>query len=435
MKQVRSLGLMTASALALAALGAYACSSDSSPPPAGSSGSSGRIGDASSDREVPPGDDGGDAAVADGDAASALPLGDIPTVDEPDIPCVTSTGTKTVLFAPDAGPNGAPPVTRVQTLGARRFAAGPITQGFVTFDADGAAPKLFNVMLGTTETTFTSEGTTIGAISLSPGTVDYQRYDDQGVATGALVSVASGIAAGPSRSWVASGGGGTFAVWASGGTLFAAGINAAGALAGPPFTLATNASSPKLAITYSGDKFAIAYSYTTAGTKSAARFVVASATGLASAPVNVGTADALEPVAITPTSAGFLMVVDAGGDDHVYTVPLDATGKVSGPAHRLLGGDLPWGLASHAGDAALVTMTNDVKMGNQEGPRASQLRPLDITGKPTGPWVCFDGRINAGQYQDMGILAEASGGYSVVYKSVADTSVLIRVDKSGTKAP
>ena len=431
MMRSRSLGLVTTSALALAfaGVGSYACSS-SAPPPAGSSSSSGGI-DASFDRDVVPAEDGGEGGRAD--TGTVLPLGDIPTIDEPTVACVTTAGAKTVLF-PGLAKSG-PPVTRVQTIGARRFASGVDTGGFITFDPLGTTPKLFNVTLGTTDTAFSSEGATIGAIALSTGKVDYQRYDGQGVATGGLVSVASGIAVGPSRVWVASGGGGTLAVWLSGTTLFAAATTAGGGLAGPPFTLATNAATPLVAITYSGDKYAIAYSYTAGAMASAARFVYASTTGLASTPINIGTAAAFEPVAITPTSAGFLLVVDAGGDEHIYTVPLDATGKLSGLAHRLLGGDLPWGLASHAGDAALLSLSNDVKVGTQEGPRTPQFRPLDITGKPTGPWVCLDGKVPAGLAQDMGILADATGGYSVVYKSPADATVLIRVDKLGTGAP
>ncbi|MDB4937637.1 MAG: hypothetical protein JWP87_4609, partial [Labilithrix sp.] len=205
--------------------------------------------------------------------------------------------------------------------------------------------------------------------------------------------------------------------------------------AGPAFTLATNATNPKVAITYAGDKYAIAYSYDSAGTSSAARMIFATSTGVSGAPTDVGTADALEPVAITPTSAGFVLVVDAGGDEHVYVVPLDATGTLSGPAHRLLGGDLPWGLASHGDDAALVVLTNDVKVGNTEGPRAPQFRPLDVTGKPTGPWVCLDAKVPSAFYQDMGILAEPGGGYAVVYKSPTDTTMLVRVDKLGVAAP
>lgn len=435
MKSLRALSVSPASAfllvLAGAGAGLYACSSDNPPASGSSSGSTSGGLDASIDRNLPPGEGGADAS---GDGGSALPLGDIPTVDEPDVPCVTTAGLKTELFPKTATTFGGPAVTRLQALGARRFAAGQSTQGFITFDAVGTTPKFFGVTLGTTETVFSSEGTTIGAFALSTGKIDYQRYDDQGVASGAVVPVATGIAAGPSRSWVASGGGGSLVVWPSGTTLFAAGVNAAGAAVGPVFTLATNVDSPKIAITYTGDKYAIAYA-SAAGISSVARFVYATGAGVVGAPVPIGTADALEPIAITPTSAGFLLVVDAGGDDHVYTVPLDATGKRSGLARRLLGGDLPFGLASHGNDVALVVLTNDIKVGNDEGPRAPQFRPLDVTGKPTGPWVCLDGRIPSTLYQDMSILAEASGGYSVVYKTPADTTMLVRVDKLGTSAP
>jgi hypothetical protein len=386
--------------------------------------------DASNDRGLLPSDD-----AAARDAGSALPLGDLPTIDEPDVPCVATTGPKTELFAKGDSGLGGPAVTRVQMLGSRRFAAGASTQGFITFDALGTTPKLFSLALGATETAFSSEGSTIGALAVSQGKIEYQRYDDQGAALGALVSLATGIAVGPPRVWVASGGGGSLAVWPSGSVLFAAGVTAAGAAAGPPFALASSAPSPKVAMTYAGDKYAIVYAYATTGAASAARFVFASPTGVLGTPVDLATAAGIEPVAITQTSSGFLLVVDAGGDEHVYTVPLDTTGKVSGPAHRLLGGDLPWGLASHGNDAALVVLTNDVKVGNDEGPRAPQFRPLDVTGRPTGPWVCLDARIDNGLYQDMGILAEANGGYSVVYKSPADSTVLVRVDKLGTHGP
>ena len=35
----------------------------------------------------------------------------------------------------------------------------------------------------------------------------------------------------------------------------------------------------------------------------------------------------------------------------------------------------------------------------------------------------------------MGVLAEAAGGYAVVYKAPANSTVLVRVDKLGTGAP
>ena len=432
MKSSRSLLRSSSSVVVLALAGAslYACSSSDGPPATGSS--SGTIPDASIDNRVPVSDGGTDAKT--GDASSALPLGDLPTVDEPDVPCVTTAGTKTELFAAGATTFGGPAVTRLQVLGARRFAAGPSTAGFITFDAVGTMSKFFGVTLGTSQSVFTSEGTTIGGIAVSTGKVDYQRYDDQGAASGALVSLVSGIASGPGNVWVASGSGGSLVVYPDGTTLKGAGITTGGALAGPPFTIATGVAAPHVALTYAGDKYAIAYSYDSGGA-SAARFVFASTTATMGAPVDLATGNAIQPVAITQTASGFLAVVDAGGDDHVYTVPLDATGKVSGLARRLIGGDLPFALASHGNDAALVVLTNDTKVGNVEGPRAPQFRPLDVTGKPTGPWVCLDARVPSTFYQDMSLLAEASGGYSVVYKSPTDTTVLLRTDKLGTGAP
>jgi hypothetical protein len=425
---------MSASALCLlvVAVGANGCSSDDRPPAAGSS--SGEPIDASFDRVVP-GDGGGDTdATPAGDGGSALPLGDLATVDEPDVPCVTSSGTKTQLFDKGDSGGGGPAVTHFYMLGSRRLAAGPNLQGFITFDATGTTPALVEQSLGSTSTLFTSEGTTIGGVGVSNGKVEYQRFDGQGAPSGGLVALANSIADGPAEGWGASGDGGTLAVWLSGTTLFGAGVTAAGAAAGPPFTIDTGIASAHVAITYANGKYAIAYAFA-AGTSAAAKFVYASLTGTTGAPVSLASAEAIEPVAIAPTSAGFIMVIDAGGDEHVYIVPLDTTGKVSGTAHRLLGGDLPWGLAAHANDAALVVLTNDTKVGTSEGPRAPQFRPLDITGKPTGPWVCLDGRISAGQNQDMAILAETDGSYSVVYKSVTDTTMLVRLNKLGTAAP
>lgn len=417
--------------LLLVSAGADGCSSSDKPGAAGSS--SGEIVEAGGDHDVQR-DDGGTDSPSAGDGGSALPLGNLVTVDEPDVPCVTTSGTKTQLFDKGDSGSGGPAVTRFDVLGTRRLASGPNLQGFITFDATGTTPKLFDASLGSVATLFSSEGTTIGGFGVSQGKVEYQRYDEQGAPNGGLVSLASGITNGPASGWSASGGGGSLAVWVSGSTLFAAGVTAAGVAAGPAFTVDTGIASAHVAITYSGGKYAIAYAFA-AGTTASARFVYATPAGLMGSPVNLASADAIEPVAIAPTSAGFLMVVDAGGDEHVYIVPLDKTGNVSGAAHRLLGGDLPWGLAAHADDAALVVLTNDVKMGPTEGPRAPQFRPLDITGKPTGPWVCLDGRISAGQNQDMAILAETDGSYSVVYKSVADTTMLVRLNKLGTTAP
>jgi hypothetical protein len=224
-------------------------------------------------------------------------------------------------------------------------------------------------------------------------------------------------------------------VWAAGDTLSAAGVTAAGASAGPAWTLATGGTTPQVAITHANGKYAIAYSFLGNDQKKTARLQLADAAGPSGPAVALtsGTGT-IEVVAITPTSKGFLLIFDGGGDDKVYAVPLDATGKVSGLARRLLGGDAPWAVASRGDDVALVTMSNDTKVNGNEGPRKPQFRALDTTGKPLGPWVCLDERVPSGQYQDMGVVAE-SNGYAVVYKSVADETALQRFDKLGTGTP
>ncbi|MDB4939111.1 MAG: hypothetical protein JWP87_6083 [Labilithrix sp.] len=381
------------------------------------------------------GDGGVDGGGDGGIVMSTEPIGDLPTVDEADVPCVKPGGTRTVLFPAGSGGSGGPAVRTAQLLGARRFGAGPNIEGFVTFDATGSAPQLFPVTLGTKQTSFSSEGTTIGALVLDDATVEYQRYDAMGVASGARVTLATNLAPAPDQGFITSGGGGSLAVWTTGDKLSAAGITTAGASAGAAWTLETAATSAKVALTYAGGKYAIAYSFLGADQKKVARFQLADATGASGAAITLtsGTGT-IDVVAITATPNGFLLVFDGGGDDKVYAVPLDATGKVAGVARRLLGGDSPWAVASLGNQVALVTMSNDTKVSGNEGPRKPQFRALDATGKPLAPWVCLDDRVPAGQYQDMGVVAE-SNGFAVVFKSVADETVLQRFDNLGTGNP
>ena len=427
--RLRRHGLVLAAALLVVPV-VVACSSDNPPAGGTSSGTPGFDATGGDSLAKP------DASTDGASTTSAEPLGNLPTVDEPDVPCVKGGGTRTLLFnAGDSG-NGGPAVTRVQSLGARRFAAGGNLPGFITFDATGAAPQLFPVALGTVQTAFSSEGDVIGAMALNASTVDYQRYDANGAAQGAPVTLATGIVS-PGALWMGSGGGGSLAAWSAGATLTAAGVTAAGAAAGAPWTLATGGTSARVVMAYANGKYAIAYSFSVS-TGTVARFQLADATGPSGAAVDILSAAAavgkVEVVAIVPTSKGFLLIFDRGADDLVYVVPLDASGKVSGPARRLLGGDAPWGLASRGDDVALVTMSNDTKVNGNEGPRKPQFRALDPAGVPLAPWVCFDERIATGQYQDMGVLAEPNG-YAVVYKTVTDETALQRVDKLGTGAP
>lgn len=373
-----------------------------------------------------------DGAVPLGDAtASTEPLGDLTTVDEPDVPCVPSGGTNVQLFP--AGGNGGPAVTLLQSLGAKRFATGPDLPGFITFDPAGTNPQLVNIPQGAVQTVLVSEGTTVGSMVAGNGTVSYQRYDAAGAATGNAVTLASNITPIPSAIWTASSTAGTLGVWAHGDTLSVAGVTTAGAAAGAAWTLATGGVSAHVAVATSNDKFMIASSFTQSGGTTAAQLQLATLTGPSGSAVPLTSSTvAIEVKSIVPTSSGYLLVVEGGGDNKVYLVPVNATGQVSGVARRLLGGDAPWALASRGDEVGLVTMSNDLVVNNvYPGPRRPMFRSFDATGKPLGPWVCLDDYIPVAQLQDMAIMTDGNG-YSVVYKTKSDATNLIRFDRLGT---
>ncbi len=410
-----------------------ALASCSSEKPAASGSTSGIGVPDSSASDSPIGDK--DTGIDSTSPTSPKPLGDLPTVDEADIPCVKAGGAKVKLFGAGTSGSGAPAVRNLQAFQTNRLGSGPLIEGFVVFGPDGATPQEVPIALGGKQSIFMSEGDTAGAMLLTGATVEYQRYNNLGVAQGSRVVLASGISPPANAEWMGTGAGGSLAVWFTGTTLQAAGVTTAGAAAGPAWTLATGVTGPiAVSMTYANGKYAIAYSYSV-GAKTDARFQLADATGPSGAavPLANGT-DGIVVSAITSTSTGYILLFDGGADDLVYVVPLDATGKVSGVARRLLGGDAPWAVASRGSDVALVTMSNDTKVSGKEGPRKPQFRSLDTTGKPLAPWVCFDDRVPAGQYQDMGVLAETTG-YAVVFKTVQDELALQRVDKLGTGAP
>lgn len=424
----RLLALRTASlALVLAAATVFACSSDR--PGAGTGSSSGQPFDGSSggpgdDQTAPPSDGGGD---------SGFPFGTIPTVDEPDIPCVTTTAPKTTLFtAADSGGLGGPPIQLVQSLGGGRFGSGPNFEGFITFDATGANPKQIASPFPGSLVAWVSLGTSVGAFVGDTG-LKFQKFDTNGVAQGAPVTIAAagdpviGVYAASDKS------GGAMVVWVANTTIHAAYINAAGALAGTPWTVASNASTVRVSMAARDDgKYMIVYSYTVATDTIQGTVQLADANGAVGTPRDLTKLfGQLFPAGVVATSAGWLLSFDAGGDDRVFLVPLNGNGDVVPPARRLLGGDQPWALASAGTSVGVVTMSNDTLVGGKEGPRKPQFRPVDSAGHPLGAWVCLDGPVPSKQYQDMGVVADGSG-WSIVYKSVADETVLMRTNLLGT---
>jgi hypothetical protein len=410
---------------------AEGCSSSDKPPPGSSSGAV--------PPPTPPGPTPPPNAVDGGDGgSSAVPLGDLPTVDEPNIPCTSTTAIPVSLFGAGDSGLGGPPVTNVQPLGGGRFASGVDLDGFITFDLTGSSPNLVSATLGSAGDTFASEGSTIGGFGIGGGAVTYQRYAANGTPSGSAVSLASGLTPSPGKIWSASGEGESLAIVQVGATLQAVGVTSAGTAAGAAFTIEAAAPSANVFLLRDSSAFVIVYSFetTAGGNATKARFARATTTALMGAPTDLfGAGESVSVAGVATTSAGYVLLFDGGGDDKIYAVPLDSSGKVSGVAHRLLGADYPRSASGNGGESVgIVSMSNDTMTGPMEGPRKPQFRALDKTGKPLAPWVCLDAPVPANQYQDLGVLAE-SNGWSVVYKTPADGTSLIRLNATGTAGP
>jgi hypothetical protein len=427
-RKVRTLRIASLGcALGLATV--FACSSDH--PPAGV-GSSGGPGDDSSS-----GGPGADQNSPDsGDASpSTVPFGNLPTVDEPDIPCVPTTAPKITLYtAADSGGLGAPPVQLLQSFGSGRFASGPNLPGYLTFDVAGTNPRQFSTAFPGAVVAYVSQGTNVGAF-VGDSAVTYQRYDANGATVGAPVSIAPAGAPVISLTAASDDAGGAMVVWAAGTVVKVAYITPAGTLAGTPWTLSPSASSVRVALAAKADKYLIVYAHTVAADTFGAVLQLADSNGAVGAPSDLAKIfGQLMPAGVAPTTPGWLLSFDGGGDDRVYLVPLTPTGAVAGPVHRLLGGDAPWALASAGTSVGVVSMSNDVITAGKEGPRAPRFRPVDATGHPLGPWVCLDNPVPPAQYQDMSVIADGSG-WSIVYKSPVNTTVLMRTNALGTAGP
>jgi hypothetical protein len=109
-------------------------------------------------------------------------------------------------------------------------------------------------------------------------------------------------------------------------------------------------------------------------------------------------------------------------------IPLDATGTVSGAAHRLVGSDIAWDVAVQGNQLGVVG--NQILYEDGGSTMDSRLfRPLDLTGKALGPWVCVGPPQPAGPV-DMAIDSDGTG-FAVVSQDPAGDEVLTRFNAMG----
>ncbi len=413
-----------ATAWALCAAGCG--SSTNNPPPLGDIDGGGR------DVYRPPIDASGlETGAPEGSTVEAGadggPLGGLMIIDEPDTPCTMKGGTSVTVFGADAGPLGAPPITSMQTVGTRRVGGGDLLQGFVTFGLDGSNPNPSVVSLGVAGTAFASQGTTIGAIGYAKDKVTYQQYDPSPAPVGPSVSLNTDTGSGaPLGLSMASGAAGTLAVWGEAGYTYVMGAG----VPPPPGTTATSfqiTAIPDLsqflssvAATSSG--FAVVWSTDppTGGTQ--AYFAATSLAATTLQPVPLATSGiSFSVTKLVATANGFALLLN-GTQSDFYVLPLDASGNVTGAAHHYLGSIEGWDMALQGSTLGVVATRSTGE---------PEFRPVDLTGAPTGSWVCLDAPVPGTLSQGLAIDVDGSSGFAVMYTSPAGEDVLVRFNTMG----
>jgi hypothetical protein len=277
-----------------------------------------------------------------------------------------------------------------------------------------------------------SEGSTIGAVGSDPTDVLYARFDPQGTALGPAITLVAHLGGSPTGVAIGGANGNSLVVWGSGGALYAQAINA-GSPAGVPFQLAANVYTTAVYATIAASATGYAIAWTgdpvQGATESALAF--ATATGVTGSPTVLTVSSlAFKVHRLVAISSGYVLLVDGApiGTDDVYVIPLDATGTVSGAAHRLVGSDIAWDVAVQGNQLGVVG--NQILYEDGGSTMDSRLfRPLDLTGKALGPWVCVGPPQPAGPV-DMAIDSDGTG-FAVVSQDPAGDEVLTRFNAMG----
>jgi hypothetical protein len=361
-----------------------------------------------------------------GGMISTLPddLGDIPVIDEADVPCVTNTAaTSTTVYAAGASPAA---FDRLEQVGAAWLASGSVANGFALLSLDGSSASASLMTVATDANIAASTGLHVAAAGISAGTVQYQEYDDQGAP--ALIVGAIGTTDGD-RVAVGGHAGEALVVWQDLGDVVGAGTDELGATS-LPFTLGSGivGTSLSAAIAPASSGFAVAWSHESAQYKATTRFAIATSKGLAVPAVEIAASTRTHRlVSMVRSSTGYALLFDGQDDTSgVYVLAIGSDGQKVGAAHRLLGAKHGRDLASLGDKLGVVVTLADDKLA---------FRALDPHGSVAGPWVCLGGS-SADADHVAGVAPLGLGnGYAIIAHETDGAEQLISVDVLGTGAP
>jgi hypothetical protein len=345
--------------------------------------------------------------------------GSVPAAWVPDAPCVAPGGLA-ALIAP-ASSHG-PIFQRTGSVGARRFALGPDTLSFMTFEPDGSNAS--SLTLGPAVLAGGQEHLT--GLVPSLGSIDLQFYDPLAMAFGENITLdatedgALSLGVGPDNALV---------LWRSAGSIVGRII-----LNGSPgpsvdFGPGSGGTGPAVArIVYNGTDYTVAWSRTLPEALDGTSFARVGLDGKVGAARRAFVSkENHQLVDFVRLSSGYALLINVGYPTQYFAVAwMNEEGFLVPPLQRLAGSGMGWGLASTGSEFALVGSLADGR---------AAFRPFDGVGRALGPWVCMDDSTpGSGFVAQAGIEIDAAG-YGIVVR-LADGSVAYRrTDHLGTGDP
>jgi hypothetical protein len=370
------------------------------------------------------GEGGTSASTGVGGAGGEGSFGDLPVDEVADGPCVATTSTPVTLYPASSSPI---PFDRLARVGARWLASETLSNGFVTFDLDGANPTPTPTTVAGDGNLAASEGATVGAIGVTEqGSLLHQRYAPDLSPLGAPVPIANEL---PTSLALGGGDGASLVVWGAPGVLRARGVDASGALAGPAFDFGEGTVGDYFRAAVapsSGGVFAIAWTGDSEPGTHETHFATATLTGVVTTPTRVLESTSQHRVSfLARASTGYVLLLDATieGSSNLL-VRLDDDGHVVGRAKRLLGALYGWQVAVNGDAVAIVA-----KRASGE----AELRVLDASLEPKSPWICVTGPSDE-LFHEAAVAADGAG-FAVVARTPEGAEVLHRVDVEGSPAP
>lgn len=373
-----------------------------------------------------------EASVTFPDAAAA-DSGVFSIVDVADTACAARGGSMKEVYAADATTFRP---QRVLAVGARRAVL--MDDGFVLMDADGANASPALVTSPFALTSLASTPTNLFGVGGPAQNLQAVRFDSAGAAQPPIDVAPASTGSG------AGGGGGTaLLAWVEGTSLRAGAFNADGSPVAPSFyfrqNLAENETSSFDVVHAKAEEYGVAFVGQRAGAYRLVFTRVSTSARVGTSFTILSGNTPLRLIQIAHAGTGFALLVErrpTASTRETLVIRLDESGKLAGPALRLLGVRSAFGIASSGGELGVLAWR--VRGGADAGPvdepepDAIEFRPFDAAGMALGPWVCVDAPFTVPTVDVGAAILGEDAGYSVIVRTPSHAVSLARFDRRGT---